>query len=158
MKNSQGHFAINVQGTANRCPIGETVGERNIRESRIPVLSCEGGCVRGEIARQAANMVAKEQGFARGCHGELLSVPDSAMARWIHGADKVVLIDGCLLKCHGRILENLLEKGRLAQFDALKIYKKYTDLFDIDDVPEEERVETAREVASAVMAELGKEE
>ena len=70
----------------------------------------------------------------------------------------MVLIDGCFLKCHGRILENLLEKGRLAQFDALKIYKKYTDVFDIDDVPEEERVETAREVADAVLTELGKEE
>ena len=70
----------------------------------------------------------------------------------------MVLIDGCFLRCHGRILQNLLSKDQLAQFDALKIYKKYTDVFDIDGVPEKERVEAARQVADAVLTELGKEE
>ncbi|MHC4324895.1 MAG: putative zinc-binding protein [Planctomycetota bacterium] len=148
---SANSFAIGVQKTDGHCPIGETVGKRNIKEGRIPVLSCEGGCIRGEIARLAANMVAKEAGFARGCHGELVTVPDSAIAKWIHGADKVVLIDGCFLSCHGRILESLLNKDQLVQFDALKVYKKYTDVFDIDDVPEAERKEAARQVADSVL-------
>lgn len=154
MTDSEGRFAIDVQATANRCPIGETVGERNIAEGRIPVLSCEGGCIRGEIARVAANMVSKERDFARGCHGELLAVPDSAMAQWVRKAEKVVLIDGCFLRCHGRILEGLLGGGSLVQFDALSVYKKYTDVFDIDDVPEEERAAAARRVADFVLAEL----
>ncbi|MHC4666386.1 MAG: hypothetical protein ACYS9T_10605, partial [Planctomycetota bacterium] len=76
-------FSIEVEDTKNRCPIGETIGERNIVEGKTPVLSCEGACIRGEIARLAANMVAKEEPFARACHGELLSVPDSAMAKWV---------------------------------------------------------------------------
>ena len=110
-------FSIKVEDTKNRCPIGETVGERNIAENKIPVLSCEGACIRGEIARLAANMVAKEQPFARVCHGELLSVPDSAMARWVDLSKKVVLIDGCFIRCHGRILEDLVGKEKLVQFD-----------------------------------------
>ena len=152
---SANSFAVEVQKTDGHCPIGETVGKRNIEEERIPVLSCEGGCIRGEIARLAANMVSKEAGFARGCHGELVTVPDSAIAKWIHGAKKVVLIDGCFLSCHGRILEGLLNKDQLVQFDALKVYKKYTDVFDIDDVPEAERKEAARQVANSVLAQLG---
>jgi len=152
---SANSFAVEVQKTDGHCPIGETVGKRNIEEGRIPVLSCEGGCIRGEIARLAANMVSKEAGFARGCHGELITVPDSAIAQWIRGAEKVVLIDGCFLSCHGRILEGLLKKGRLVQFDALKVYKKYTDVFDIDEVPEQEREEAARRVADNVLAQLG---
>ena len=104
MSKSNSKFSIEVEGTENRCPIGETVGNRNNAEGKIPVLSCEGACIRGEIARLAANMVAKEEPFARACHGELLSVPDSAMAQWVKKADKVVLIDGCFLRCHGRIL------------------------------------------------------
>ena len=59
------------------------------------------------------------------------------------------------MSCHGRILENLLGKGQLAQFDALKVYKKYTDVFDIDEVPEAERKEAARQVANSVLAKLG---
>jgi hypothetical protein len=148
-------YTVEVKKTDGRCPIGETVGKQNIERRRIPVLSCEGGCIRGEIARLAANMVSKEAGFARGCHGEFVTVPDSAIAQWIRGAEKVVLIDGCFLSCHGRILEGLLNKDHLVQFDALKVYRKYTDVFDIDEVPEAERKEAAREVADAVLAQLG---
>jgi len=149
-------FSIEVEDTKNRCPIGETIGERNIAEGKRPVLSCEGACIRGEIARLAANMVAKEEPFARACHGELLSVPDSAMAKWVKSASKVVLIDGCFLRCHGRIIENLIGKEKLVQFDALSVYKQYTDIFDIDDVPENERKEVAKQVAESVLAALEK--
>lgn len=147
-------FSIEVEGTANRCSTGEKIANKNMAEGKIPVLSCEGACIRGEIARLAANLVAREEPYARGCHGELFAVPDSAMAHWIRKAAKVVLIDGCFLRCHGRILENLIEKEKLAQFDALRVYKKYTDVFDIDDVPEAERQEAARQVADIVLAAL----
>ena len=158
MNKTNTKFTIEVEDTKNRCPVGETIGNRNIAEGRVPVLSCEGACIRGEIARLAANMVAKEKPFARACHGELLSVPDSAMAQWVKKSKKVVLIDGCFLRCHGRIIENLIGKEKLIQFDALAVYKKYTDVFDIDDVPEAERRKAAREVADSVLAVLKNED
>lgn len=65
-----------------------------------------------------------------------------------------MLINGCFLRCCGRIIENLLEKDKLAQFEALSVYSKYTDVFDIDDVPEAERKEAARQVADSVLAPL----
>ncbi len=154
MNEADTKFTIEVEDTKNRCPVGETTGNRNIAEGKVPVLSCEGACIRGEIARLAANMIAKEKPFARGCHGELLSVPDSAMAQWVKKAEKVVLIDGCFLRCHGRIFENLVGKDKLVQFDALSVYKKYTDIFDMDDVPQEEKLQAARQVADSVLAAL----
>lgn len=155
MDDSSSSFAVRVQKTDGHCPIGETIGKENIEQRTIPVLSCEGGCIRGEIARLAANMVAKNAGFARGCHGELFTVPDSAIARWIRDADKVVLIDGCFLSCHGRMLQGLLKEDQLIHFDALRVYKNYTDVFDIDDVPEEDRLYAARQVANDVLFQLG---
>ncbi len=140
--------------THNSCPIGEIIGKKNIRESSIPVLSCEGACIRGEIARLAANNVSKEQGYGRGCHGELITVPESAIAQWIKNAEKVVLIDGCFLRCHGRIIENIVDKEKLIHFDALSHYKKYTDIFDYEDVPEKERKEVARSVSDWVIDSL----
>ena len=158
MSKSHAKFSIEVKGTEAKCPVGETVGKKNMAEGKIPVLSCEGACIRGEIARLAANLVAKEEPYRRACHGELFSVPDSAMAQWAKQAKKVVLIDGCFLRCHGRIMSNLIDSGNLREFDALSVYKKYTDLFDIDDVPEAERKEVARQVADSVLAELRKED
>jgi uncharacterized metal-binding protein len=140
--------------TNRSCPIGEMTGKKNIVESKIPVLSCEGACIRGEIARLAANIVSKQESYRRGCHGELMTVPESAIAQWIKAAEKVVLIDGCFLRCHGRIIENIIDKEKLIQFDALSHYNRYTDIFDYDDVPEEERKEVAQSVADWVMDSL----
>jgi uncharacterized metal-binding protein len=151
MNQEKQDIALNIAGTTRHCPIGETVGKRSMEESKIPVLSCEGACIRGEIARQAANMIAKEAPYGRGCHGELMTVPDSSIARWFKTASKVVLIDGCFLRCHGRILERMLDGNKLIQFDALAVYKKYSDIFDADDVPEAERTAAAREVADHVL-------
>ncbi len=156
MKEPKDALVFEVSRTEKVCPIGETIGLRNMAEGKIPVLTCEGGCIRGEIARLAANIVVKEEPFRRGCHGELLTVPGSAIAQWIKKSEKVILIDGCFLHCHGRVLENIIDKNKLLQFDALSYYKKYTDLFDVDSVPEQERKETARKVAEAVLVELRK--
>ena len=154
MNQSEQRFSIEVESTNKKCAIGETVGNRNLHERRIPVLSCEGACIKGEIARLAANMVAKEDGFARACHGELFSVPHSAMAHWVEQAEQTVLIDGCGLRCHGRILQNLLDEKRLVEFNALSIHQKYANLFSVDEVPGNDRLQAARQVADKVLSAL----
>lgn len=146
--------SVSINTTKAVCPIGEVTGKKNISDSKIPVLSCEGACIRGEIARLAAGIVAKKKPYGRGCHGELITVPDSAISRWIRTADKVVLIDGCFLRCHGRILENIIDEEKLVQFDALSHYNRYTDIFDYEDVPEKERIAVAQSVALWVIDSL----
>lgn len=154
MSESKTSFKIEVESTTAVCPIGEATGKKMLAEGKIPVISCEGGCIRGEIARIAANMLAKEEPFARSCHGEILSAPHTAMAHWAKKAEKFVVIDGCFMHCHGRIMKNLISEESLRIFDALSIYNKYTDVIKIDDVPEAARKETAREVADKIIADL----
>ena len=157
----EGHtpdFALEVQGVKGFCPAGEKYAKRHIEAGSIPVLACEGPCIRGEIARLAANMVAREvPGLARACHAEAFTVPHSSMARWVKDADKSVMIDGCFLECHGRILDKLVGKEKVVHIDALPLYRKYTDLFSMEDVPEEERKATARQVADKIVAKLQEE-
>ena len=142
---------ILISKTSGKCQIGESVGAECIENKSIPVISCEGGCIKGEIARLAANYVSKYKNFKRGCHGEFFTVPDSNIAKWFVSADKLVIIDGCFLKCHSRIIENMLDPSKLIVFDAQSHYKRYANLFDIDAVPEEERKEVAREVSEWVI-------
>lgn len=154
MSTSENTFVLTVTETEGHCPIGEIVGQKNSESKKIPVFSCEGACIRGEIARRAANLLAKNDPYRRGCHGELLTVPKSAIAAWSLTAEKAILIDGCFLRCHGRIMENLFDKDKLIQFDALSHYKKYNEIFDMDEVPEDEKRAVAASVADWVLKAL----
>ena len=148
-------FSVAVQGTKGLCPAGERYAEEQMATKASPVLSCEGPCIRGEIARLAANLVAQEvPGFARACHAEAFYVPHSAMAEWVKTADKLLMIDGCVLRCHGRVLKKLVVEEKVIHVDALPFYKKYTDVFLMEDVPEDERKAAARQVADKIIAQL----
>lgn len=148
-------FSLPVEGVRGLCPAGEAYARQNIADKKIPVLACEGPCIRGEIARLAANLVAQDlPSYARACHAETFLVPHSAMARWVKEADRTIMIDGCFLKCHGRVLKQLIGEDKLVQIDALPLHKKYSDVFLMDDVPEGERKEVARQVADKIIAML----
>jgi hypothetical protein len=128
MGESNQSFSIEVEGMKAVCPLGEVVGSKMIAEGKIPVISCEGGCFRGEIARVAAHMVAKEEPYSRGCHG-----------------------------CHGRIMKNVVGHENMIQFDALRIYNKdnkYSNTMLVDEVPEAERKDLARQAADKILASL----
>jgi len=150
-KSSSSDFLLKVHGVEGVCPAGEAWAENNLADGKIPVFSCEGPCIRGEIARRAANLVAEEEPYARGCYAETFFVPHSAMKRWAQDANKVVMIDGCFLRCVGRVLNNLVDEEKIVHVDALRLYKKYTDVFALDDVPEEEKRAVARDVADQIL-------
>jgi uncharacterized metal-binding protein len=148
-------FSVEVEGIKGLCPVGERYAREQMAKKSVPVLSCEGPCIRGEIARLAANLVAQEvAGFARTCHAEAFYVPHSTMAEWVKTADKLLMIDGCFLKCHGRVLKKMVDEEKVIHVDALPFYKKYTDVFLMEDVPEEERKAAARLVADKIIAQL----
>jgi uncharacterized metal-binding protein len=148
-------FSLKVQGVKGFCPAGEAYAKQQMAENTIPVLSCEGPCIRGDIARLAASLITQEvPGLARACHAETFVVPHSSMASWVKSADKAIMIDGCFLKCHGRILNQLIGEEKVVQIDALPLYNKYTDVFLMEDVPEAERKAVAREVADKIIVKL----
>ena len=147
-------FSLEVDGVSGVCPAGERHAKQNIAEGKIPVFSCEGPCIRGEIARLAANMVAEEKPYARSCYAETFLVPHSSMTRWMREAEKIVVIDGCFLECHGRVFKNLIAEEKMIHIDVLPLHRKYSDVFLMDDVPEAERKEVARQVADRILAML----
>ncbi len=147
-------FSLDVDGVKGLCPAGEKHAKQNIAEGKIPVLSCEGPCIRGEIARLAANIVAEEEPYARSCYAETFLVPHSTMTRWVKEAPKVVMIDGCFLLCLGRVLKNFIDAEKMIHIDTLPMHKKYGDVFLYTDVPEAERTEVAGQVAEQILTKL----
>ncbi len=150
-------FSLNIDGVNGVCPAGEKHAKEMIAEGKIPVLSCEGPCIRGEIARLAANIVAEEEPYARSCYAETFLVPHSSMALWVKDAHRVVMIDGCFLLCLGRILKNFIDEEKIIHIDALPLHRKYGDVFLYTDVPEAEREEVAGQVADKLLTRLREE-
>ncbi len=124
-------FSMEVGEVKGVCPAGEAYAKQNIAEQKTPVLSCEGPCIRGEIARLAANIVAEEAPYSRCCYAETFLVPHSTMTAWVKGAEKVVVMDGCFLKCIGRITENVVDKENIIHIDTLPMHKRFSDVFCI---------------------------
>ncbi len=151
MNNSSPDFSLKVDGVEGVCPAGEKHAKDRMAEGKIPIFSCEGPCIRGEIARVAANIVAEETPYARSCYAETFLVPHSSMKRWLMEADKVVMIDGCFLKCLGRILKNFIDEEKIIHIDSLPLHKKFGDVFLYTDVPEAERTEIAQKVADKIL-------
>ena len=146
-------FSLEIDGVDGVCPAGEAWAKQQIIEKKIPVFSCEGPCIRGDIARLAANLVANEvPAYSRCCYAESFLVPYSTMARWAKEADQVIMIDGCFLKCVGRVLKNQVDEEKVVHIDTLPLHKKFSDVFLMDDVPEAERKRVARKVADKILA------
>ena len=151
MKNFSAYFTLQVDGVKGVCPAAEAWAEDKILQKKIPVLACESACIRGDIARRVANLVAREEPFARACCAEVALVPHSTMARWMKEADQVIMLNGCVLKCMGRVLNNLVDPEKIVHLDALQYYNKYTNVFYMEDVPEIERIDTAKQVADQIL-------
>lgn len=151
MRKATEDFTVQVAGVMGVCPSAEAWAEHQMRQKKIPVLACESACIRGDIARRAANFVGKEEPFGRACCAEAFFIPHSTMARWLKEADKVVMVNGCFLKCMGRVLNSLVDQEKIIHIDALQLYKKYTDVFYMEDIPEGERNDTARHVADQIL-------
>jgi uncharacterized metal-binding protein len=105
-----------------------------------------------------ANLVAEEAPYARCCYAETLLVPHSTMTTWVKEAEEVVVIDGCFLRCIGRVLDNVIDKEKMINIDTNPMHKKFADVFLYTDVPEETRKEAASNVADKVLEKLRKEQ
>jgi len=159
MTNSTSNYSLKVDGVTGVCPAGEAHAKQNIADKKIPVLTCEGPCIRGDIARLVGNIVTEEApSYSRCCYAETFLVPHSTMTAWVKGAEKVIVIDGCFLKCIGRLTENVIDKEKIIHIDTNLIHKKFADVFLYTDVPEETRKEVAREVADKVLEKLREEQ
>ena len=154
MAKSTPNFSINVSEVKKLCPAGEGYAKQKLTEKKIPVLSCEGPCIRGEISRLAANIVANEAPYSNCCYAETFLVPQSSMAAWVKGSEKVVVLDGCFLSCIEKILENKINKENIIHFDTNTLHKKFSNVFFHTDIPEETRKDVARNVADKILKKL----
>ncbi len=147
---------IQIRLTDQRCELGDAYAHKHMTTPpKIAVLSCEGMCLRGEVARRAANLIAHElepTRTVRVCHGGLLETR-GGMRELVEHADRVLMLDGCSLACGTRLLKGALPESRPTVVYADQWSELDPALFGADEISEAEIKTHARLVARKVIAE-----
>jgi uncharacterized metal-binding protein len=136
------------------CGEGKRYVERQLAlPPKKAVIACEGACVKGEVARVAANLLAyrlERDAAVRICLGDAATA-DSGMARLVERAPEVIAIEGCPLRCGTEILKRRMPELRATVFDASALYSFDRDAcFEIMDMPRERLEAHASTVAEHV--------
>lgn len=142
---------VAIEKTKKSCSLCEDYAARQA-EKEVVVMSCEGGCLRGEIARQAANILCYElapQRTARLCLGGAFT-KDAGQRGLARNAPKVIAVEGCLLECATRMMKGVVPQLAPTVVIADRHYEFDRGLFGIDDMPADEIRQHAREVAAEV--------
>ncbi len=147
---------IQVKLTDQRCELGDAYARKHwTTPPKIAVLSCEGMCLRGEVARRAANLIAHElepDRTVRVCHGGLLET-SGGMRELVERADHILLLDGCSLACGTRLLKGALPESKPDVAFTDQLFELDRPVFSIAEVTEDEIKAYARTVAEKVLAE-----
>jgi uncharacterized metal-binding protein len=147
---------IQVKLTDARCDLGDSYAQKHVTTPpKAAVLSCEGMCLRGEIARRAANLIAFELApdrAVRVCHGGLLET-DGGMRHLVEHADAILMLDGCGMACGTRLLRGAFPDRRPTVVFTDGMFEFDTTLFGVNEMAEADLRQHAGTVAARVVAE-----
>ncbi|VVB59275.1 DGC domain protein [uncultured archaeon] len=100
---------IKIEKTNNVCPMCENYAKKQASKP-IAIMCCEGACLRGEIARRAANMLCSsiaQNKTARICLGGAFT-KDTGQRNLVRNAKKVIALEGCFIKCSSRMMKGAI--------------------------------------------------
>jgi uncharacterized metal-binding protein len=139
----------------NSCRLCEDFAERQ-REKPVAVICCEGACLRGEVARQAANILCHSLApdkTVRICLGAAFT-KDTGQRNLVRNAGRVIALEGCHVNCASRMMRGAIQ-GLAAEIVAVdRMYDFDRKLFGTDEMPPEEIQAHARTVAQQIVATL----
>lgn len=146
---------IKIEKVEKACPACEEYAEKHSTNSpRIAVMSCEGACAKGEVARMAANLITHQlarENTVRICLGGAFT-KDTGQRNLVRMANKTIAVEGCFISCSSRMMKGVLPDLCPVIVQADTLYESSLP-FGIDEVPEEELRECARVVAANIVAE-----
>ena len=149
------HEVIHVEKTRNVCPMCEDYAKRQ-KSKPVAVMSCEGACLRGEVARQAANLLchslAPDQ-TVRICLGGAFT-KDTGQRSLVRNAPRVIALEGCFLNCSSRMMRGVIGDLEPEIIIADRLYDFDRRLFGIDEMPRADIEARARTVAEKVAERL----
>lgn len=152
---NDGYEVVRIEKAKGSCNLCEDYADRQ-QEKPVAVMSCDGACLRGEISRQAANILCHTlapEKTVRICLGGAFT-KNTGQRGLVRNAPRLLALEGCPVNCASRMMSGVIEglapkivrTDRLCDFDP--------KLFGIDEMPPEEILALARTVAQKIAATL----
>ncbi len=146
---------VRLEKTANVCPMCEDYAKTQASKP-VAILSCEGACLRGEVARRAANLICHSlapEKTVRICLGGAFT-KDTGQRNLVRNAPRVIALEGCFLNCSSRMMKSVIRRLDPEVVIADRLYDFDRELFGIDQMPKEEIDTHAQEVAREIVKRL----
>ena len=144
---------IRIESAKNICGLCENYAERQ-KSKPIAVMCCEGACLRGDIARQAANILCHPlapEKTVRICLGGAFT-KNTGQRNLVRTAPRLISLEGCFVNCSSRMMHGVIQGLEPEVIIADRLYDFDRNLFGIDEMsPEEARVH-ANTVAMKIAA------
>jgi len=150
------NHAIHVQVLDRGCAAGDAYAAHHFSETpKTAVVSCEGACLKGEIARRAANRIAHElapEHAVRICHGGAFLLTQGGMRHLVEQASQVIVVDGCPLACGTRVAEAAFPEKQLDVVIANTLYEGDEAQFGVNECTEGEIEAKVQDVSDQIVA------
>ena len=148
---NDGYELVRIEKTRNSCRLCEDYAERQ-KSKPVAVMSCEGACLRGEVARRAANIlchsVAPEK-TTRICLGSAFT-KDTGQRALVRNAQRLIALEGCFVNCSSRMMSGAVEGLTPEVINVDRLYDFDRKLFGIEEMPSEQIESHARAVARKI--------
>ncbi len=155
VQKSEGYETIRLEKTTKVCPLCEDYAKKHASKP-VAVISCEGACLRGEIARRAANLICHSlvpEKAVRICLGGAFT-KDTGQRDLVRKTPKVVAIEGCFINCSSRMMKSVIPELEPEVIVADTLYDFDRSLFGIEDMSEDEIKAHSQEVARKIVDRL----
>ncbi|MDD5465038.1 MAG: putative zinc-binding protein [Candidatus Omnitrophica bacterium] len=142
---------VKIAKTDNVCPMCEDYAKKQASKP-IAVICCEGACLRGEVARQAANLICNwlaPEKTVRICLGGAFT-KDTGQRSLVKNAGKVIAIEGCFIQCASRMMKGVVDNLNPEIIIADRLYDFDTNLFGVDEMSEDQIKIHAKEAARKI--------
>ena len=155
VETDDGYEVVRIEKAKGSCNLCEEYAERQ-QGKPVAVMSCDGACLRGEIARQAANILCHTlapEKTVRICLGGAFT-KNTGQRGLVRNAPRLLALEGCPVNCASRMMSGVIEGliPEIVRTDRLCDFNQ--KLFGIDEMPPEEIQALARTVAEKIAATL----
>lgn len=134
-----GYEIARIEKAKNGCHLCEEYAERQ-KTKPVAVICCEGACLRGEVARQAANILCHSlapEKTVRICLGGAFT-KDTGQRNLVRHAARLIALEGCQVNCASRMMNGVIEGLAPEVIIADRLYEFDRKLFGIEEMPPEQ--------------------